>query len=374
MDSVPAKSTVAVLAFTVILFLFCLLWFSRTASSSRNKRRTATEASGAWPIIGHIPLLGGPRPPHLSLTNMADKFGTIFTIKLGVHRALVVSNWEIAKECLTTNDKAFATRPKLAGMEILGYNYAMIAFAPYGPYWRQVRRFATVELLSNHRLDMLKRVRESEVETSLQQLYQLWDKKRSNSAKVLVDMKRWFRDVVLNVILMIIVGKRIPNSSEGDETVKWKKSLDDFSEQSGKFVVSDALPFLRWLDIGGEEKFMKKIAKELDQIHRDPEVWSDPCEFRPERFLTTHKDVDVRGQNFELIPFGSGRRMCPGVSFALQILHLTLANVLHWFDFAIPLDEPVAMREGAGLTSPRATPLEVHITPRLPASLYESTS
>ncbi|WRX30157.1 Cytochrome P450 - like 10 [Theobroma cacao] len=476
MDSVPAKSTVAVLAFTVILFLFCLLWFSRTASSSRNKRRTATEASGAWPIIGHIPLLGGPRPPHLSLTNMADKFGTIFTIKLGVHRALVVSNWEIAKECLTTNDKAFATRPKLAGMEILGYNYAMIAFAPYGPYWRQVRRFATVELLSNHRLDMLQRVRESEVETSLQQLYQLWDKKRSNSAKVLVDMKRWFRDVVLNVILMIIVGKRIPNSSEGDETVKWKKSLDDFSEQSGKFVVSDALPFLRWLDIGGEEKFMKKIAKELDQalilaaedttsttmtwalslllnnrnrlkkvqqeldtqvgmdrllvtesdtknlvylqsvvketlrlypaaplsviheaiedctvndyhvsagtwlilnlhkIHRDPEVWSDPCEFRPERFLTTHKDVDVRGQNFELIPFGSGRRMCPGVSFALQILHLTLANVLHWFDFAIPLDEPVAMREGAGLTSPRATPLEVHITPRLPASLYESTS
>ncbi|EOY14636.1 Cytochrome P450, putative [Theobroma cacao] len=525
MDSVPAKSTVAVLAFTVILFLFCLLWFSRTASSSRNKRRTATEASGAWPIIGHIPLLGGPRPPHLSLANMADKFGTIFTIKLGVHRALVVSNWEIAKECLTTNDKAFATRPKLAGMEILGYNYAMIAFAPYGPYWRQVRRFATVKLLSNHRLDMLKRVRESEVETSLQQLYQLWDKKRSNSAKVLVDMKRWFRDVVLNVILMIIVGKRIPNSSEGDETVKWKKSLDDFSELSGKFVVSDALPFLRWLDIGGEEKFMKKIAKELDQvvegwlqehkhkraaneanseedfmgvmlsilrdaeehdadtvnkatslalilaaedttsttmtwalslllnnrnrlkkvqqeldtqvgmdrllvtesdtknlvylqsvvketlrlypaaplsviheaiedctvndyhvsagtwlilnlhkIHRDPGVWSDPCEFRPERFLTTHKDVDVRGQNFELIPFGSGRRMCPGVSFALQILHLTLANVLHWFDFATPLDEPVAMREGAGLTSPRATPLEVHITPRLPASLYESTS
>ncbi|KAK6278163.1 hypothetical protein POUND7_018486 [Theobroma cacao] len=266
MDSVPAKSTVAVLAFTVILFLFCLLWFSRTASSSRNKSRTATEASGAWPIIGHIPLLGGPRPPHLSLANMADKFGTIFTIKLGVHRALVVSNWEIAKECLTTNDKAFATRPKLAGMEILGYNYAMIAFAPYGPYWRQVRRFATVELLSNHRLDMLKRVRESEVETSLQQLYQLWDKKRSNSAKVLVDMKRWFRDVVLNVILMIIVGKRIPNSSEGDETVKWKKSLDDFSELSGKFVVSDALPFLRWLDIGGEEKFMKKIAKELDQV------------------------------------------------------------------------------------------------------------
>ena len=48
--------------------------------------------------------------------------------------------------------------------------------------------------------------------------------------------------------------------------MKWKKSLDDFIELSGKLVVSDALPFLRWLDIGGEEKLMKKIAKELDQV------------------------------------------------------------------------------------------------------------
>ncbi|XWS21116.1 hypothetical protein CRYUN_Cryun30bG0027800 [Craigia yunnanensis] len=423
--------------------------------------KTAPEAGDAWPVIGHLHLLGGPQPPHISLANMADKYGTIFTIKLGVNRALVVSNCEIAKECLTINDKAFATRPKLAAMELLGYNNSMIAFAPYGPYWRQVRKFATVELLSNHRLDMFKHVRESEIKTSLQQLYQLWNKKRSNSDKVLVEMKRWFRDVTLNVILSIIVGKRIPNSSEGGETVKWKKSLDDFFELSGKLVISDALPFLRWLDIGGEEKVMKEIAKELDQvvegwlhghkhkraaneaeseedfmgvmlsilrdaeehdadtinkatslalilaaedttsiimtwalslllnnrdalkkvqqeldtqIHRDPHVWSNPSEFRPERFLTTHKDVDVRGQNFELIPFGSGRRMCPGVSFALQILQLTLANVLHWFEFATPSDEPVDMREAAGLTSPKATPLEVHITPRLPAFLYQSTN
>ncbi|WRX30162.1 Cytochrome P450 - like 10 [Theobroma cacao] len=197
---------------------------------------------------------------------MADKFGTFFAIKLGVHRALVVSNSEIAKQCLTTNDKASATRPKLTAMEILGYNNSIIAFAPYGPYWRQVRKFVNIELLSNHRLDMLKHVLDSEVKSSLQQLYQLCGKKRTNSDEVLVDMQRWFKDVSLNLILRIIVGKRIPNSSEGGETVKWKKSLDDFIQPSGKIVVSDALPFLRWLDIGGEKKLMKKIAKELDQV------------------------------------------------------------------------------------------------------------
>ncbi|MBA0576794.1 hypothetical protein Golob_027924 [Gossypium lobatum] len=151
--------------------------------------------------------------------NLVDKYEGIFTIKLGVHRALVVIHWEIAKECLTINDKAFATRPKLASSKILGYNCAMIAFALYGPYWHQVCKFATIDLLSNHRLELFKLVREFEVKTSLQQLYQLWNKKKSsNCSKVIVEMKRWFRDVTLNVILRIVVGKRIPNPYEGDCT------------------------------------------------------------------------------------------------------------------------------------------------------------
>ncbi|XP_016733281.1 cytochrome P450 82A4-like [Gossypium hirsutum] len=261
--SVTLTSTVAIIGFP-LLFLFSFLWISRRNTYSK---KTAPEAGGAWPIIGHLRLLGGPQPPHISLGNLADKYGGIFTIRLGVNRALVVSNWEIAKECLTINDKAFATRPKLASSEILGYNCAMIAFAPYGPYWRQVRKFATIELLSNHRLELLKPVRESEVKASLQQLYQLWNKKKSrNCGKVMVEMKRWFRDVTLNVILRIVVGKRIPNSYEGGETVKWKKSLDDLFELTGKFVVSDALPYLRWLDVGGDKKLLEKVAKELDQV------------------------------------------------------------------------------------------------------------
>ncbi|PPD98272.1 hypothetical protein GOBAR_DD04699 [Gossypium barbadense] len=109
-------------------------------------------------------------------------------------------------------------------------------------------------------------------------------------------------------------------------------------------------------------------------IHHDPFIWENPFEFRPERFMTTHKNIDVRGHNFELIPFGSGRRMCHGVSFALQIMQLTLANLLHWFEFETPLNEAVDMREAARMTSPKATPLEVHITPPLPTFVYDSNN
>ncbi|XP_038715770.1 cytochrome P450 CYP82D47-like [Tripterygium wilfordii] len=518
--SISTTSIVTIFAFPFFLYFLCL----RILKSESKNKNTPPKAGGAWPVIGHLHLLSGPQPAHRTLGLMSDKYGPIFTINLGIHRALVVCNPEIAKECLTTHDKVFATRPKTLATEILGYDQTMFGFIPYGPYWRQIRKMATLELLSTHRLETLKNVRQSEVKTSIKELYQLWEENKSTDRnQVLVDMRRWFGDVTLNVIFRMIVGRRY--IGDGQESGGWKLALREFFELSGKFVVADALPFLRWLDLGGDEKAMKKTAKELDyvveewleehkkkkrsgggrvdeedfmdvmlsvldhendppaghsahttnkstclalilaasdttmvtltwalslllnncdvlnkaqheldshvgrerpvnesdtkslryleaiiketlrlypagplliphesmedcsvagyhvpagtrllvdvwKIHRDPHVWEEPHEFRPERFLTTHKDVDVKGHNFELIPFGSGRRMCPGVLFALQVLQLTLANLLHGFDFATPNDEPVDMTESSGLTILKETPLEALVSPRLQGHLY----
>ncbi|KAE8653983.1 Cytochrome P450 82A3, putative isoform 2 [Hibiscus syriacus] len=63
----------------------------------------------------------------------------IFTIKMGVQRVLIVSDHETAKECLTINDKAFATRPSTLTIELLSYNHAMFGFAPYGDQWGDER-------------------------------------------------------------------------------------------------------------------------------------------------------------------------------------------------------------------------------------------
>ena len=69
-------------------------------------------------------------------------------------------------------------------------------------------------------------------------------------------------------------------------------------------------------------------------IGRDPEAWVNPEEFLPERFLQS--DVDFRGRNFELIPFGAGRRGCPGINMGLAIVELALANLLYLFDWEMP--------------------------------------
>ena len=67
-------------------------------------------------------------------------------------------------------------------------------------------------------------------------------------------------------------------------------------------------------------------------IGRDPNYWENPLEFKPERFLgeqgSGKSQLDVRGQNFHLLPFGSGRRVCPGASLALQVIHSTLAAMI----------------------------------------------
>ncbi|XP_056167901.1 xanthotoxin 5-hydroxylase CYP82C4-like [Syzygium oleosum] len=113
-----------------------------------------------------------------------------------------------------------------------------------------------------------------------------------------------------------------------------------------------------------------RLLLNISKLHRDPRVWLTPLEFRPERFLTMHKDLDVRGQNFEYLPFGSGRRMCPGMSLALQVLHIALATLLHSFEIKTALDGPVNIRVGMGISCPKVTPLEEILAPRLPPHLY----
>ncbi|XVF77142.1 hypothetical protein PTKIN_Ptkin14bG0017200 [Pterospermum kingtungense] len=77
-----------------------------------------------------------------------------------------------------------------------------------------------------------------------------------------------------------------------------------------------------------------KVLINLWAIGRDPCYWEEAEEFRPERFLDS--SIDFRGTNFEYIPFGAGRRICPGISFALPNIELPLANLLNHFDWKLP--------------------------------------
>ncbi|OAY50860.1 cytochrome P450 CYP82D47 [Manihot esculenta] len=510
---------------TTIAGVFALLLFScylqRKWKSRAFKGKLAPQPLGAWPLIGHFALLARTQDPHLTLSALADKYGPVLTMRIGVHPVLVVSSSEVAKEIFTTNDANVTFRPALVAAKLLGYNYAFFPFSPGGPYWRETRKISVLELLSNRRSEVIKHIRTQEVETSIKELYRACMDKQS------IEMKQWFSDLNLDVLLRMVIGKKYFGAGAvGDEKEgrRFQEVIKVLFHYLGMLFLRDAVPFLGWMDVGGHEKAMKNTAKELDdfmekwlqehkrkrynnlddaeaekdfmdvmlsilvgkslegydadtinkatclsliagngtvavamtwalalllnnqpvlnkaqkeldkivgkerlvdekdikkldylqaivketlrlyppafipgprqfiedctiggyhvpkntwlmvnvwKIQRDPRVWPDPAEFKPERFLTTHKNVDVWSQNFELLPFGGGRRGCPGASHSLHMIHLTLATLLHAFEISTPTDAAIDMTPGIGLTNMKMTPLEAVVSPRLPPSCFE---
>ncbi|KAK8606804.1 hypothetical protein V6N13_052561 [Hibiscus sabdariffa] len=185
---------------------------SKKLISSRRKSGGVPEAGGAWLVIGHLHLFSSKEILYRTLYALSQKYGPVFSLRLGSHKALVVGNSEMAKEILTIHDKAFATRPSLSASKLLGYDYAMFGFAPYGSYWREMRKITTLELLSSHRLHMFnfKQIRASKVHIGIKDLYETWRmaKRGGDEGGVLVDMKQWFADLTHNMAFRIVVGKR----------------------------------------------------------------------------------------------------------------------------------------------------------------------
>ncbi|XP_022769909.1 cytochrome P450 CYP82D47-like [Durio zibethinus] len=512
------------IAWLLGLLLFCSLL--RRHNKSKGTILLAPEPSGALPLIGHLHLLGGQSTPARTWRAMADKYGPVFTFRLGQQRALVISSHEAVKDCFTTNDKILASRPRSTAGKYLGYNYAAMGFAPYGAYWRDIRKLAVAELLSSRILEALKHVRISNVDAFIRKLYSFCQRNEKNPNNK-VDISYRLELLTINIILQMIAGKRYFSCAEGKDDAEAQHAVKTIKELfyfAGNFAPADVIPVLEWIDFQGQVKSMKRVSKELDSIiegwvrerklkrhdmgeadnnqdfldvllskvteesifghprdtiikatvmnliiaaadttsitltwilsnlmnneralkraqeeldskigrerwvedsdmeklsylqaivketlrlyppgplsvpheamedccvggyhipkgtllfvnlwklHRDPRIWSNPEEFLPERFLSSHVNVDVFGKHFEYIPFGSGRRSCPGISMAMQVTRLTIARLLQGFDLTTPLNMPADMTEGLGLTMPKATPLEVIPTPRLSAKLYD---
>ena len=106
-------------------------------------------------------------------------------------------------------------------------------------------------------------------------------------------------------------------------------------------------------------------------IARDPTIWKDPLTFRPERFL--EEDVDIKGHDYRLLPFGAGRRVCPGAQLGLNLVELMLARLLHQFSWFPPEGlnvDDIDMTERPGVVTFMAKPLEAIPQPRLSTHLY----
>ncbi|KAF6153778.1 hypothetical protein GIB67_001011 [Kingdonia uniflora] len=462
-----------VFQFPYIFFTFLLLLCTTVIVKRRGKKTRLPPGPSKLPIIGSLHHLLGEGLPHHMFRDLAKKHGPLMHLQLGEISTIVISSSEMAKEVMKTQDAKFADRPMTMAAKLATYNYRSVVFAPYGNYWKQLRKICALELFSVKRINLLRSQREEEVSKFIksisssttgavnlsEKIYSLlndmifraaFGKKckdkhaylssiqealkfvgtpdvadlfpsakifeRISGAKAKLEKIHYKQDCILNdVIKEHKESKKDTNNGEFEEDfvdvlLRLQESDDlelQITNDDIKAVILDIFvagsetssTVIEWAmselmrSPGTMEKvqaevrrvfygkqidethihelhYMKLVIKEILRLHppvpfllprncrekceingyeipvksnvivnewaigRDPVRWRDAESFVPERF--NDDLIDFKGTNFDFIPFGAGRRICPGISLGLSTIELPLAQLLYYFDWKLP--------------------------------------
>ncbi|KQK20835.1 hypothetical protein BRADI_1g57000v3 [Brachypodium distachyon] len=509
----------------IIVFLVVTYIFSQRFSSY--KPLNLPPGPRGWPVIGSLPLLAGPLPPHRALASLAARHGPLMHLRLGSFPTIVASTADAARLVLKTHDLSFADRPRTAAGQHAAYGYRGIVHTPYGAYWRMARRLCATELFSPRRVASFEPVRAQELRALARVLYELGLGAGHGDGGVPVAVREHVAGLTMRNALRMAVGEKWSACYGSAEGVEFRRALDEaFAVTGAVNSVGEWIPWLGRLDLQGHVRSMKRLSERFDRflekilddheqehdrrpreaaprdlvdvllrladeeeegltregvkafvqdiiaggtessavtvewaiaellrrpesmaaateeldrlvgrarwvaesdlpelpyldavvketmrlhpvgpllvphmarertvvaggyevpagarvlvnawaVGRDPASWPDrPDEFRPERFRLLDVDVDVRGQHFQLLPFGAGRRMCPAVGLAMKVVAGGLATLLQGFAWRLPdgvAPGDLSMEEFVGLSTRRKVPLVAVPVPRLPAHLY----
>ncbi|EHA8587201.1 cytochrome P450 81E8 [Cocos nucifera] len=249
--------------FSSIFFILALLIFIKLLLSSKKKRIPPSPPT--LPFIGHLYLF--KKPLHHALVRLADHHGPILLLRFGSVPILVISSASAAEECFTTNDITFANRPSLPSAKYLSDNYTTLGSCNYGPHWRNLRRIATIELLSTQRLLSSTDIRAEEVHELARRLF-LNSKGGTSEGFVKVELKSRLFELALNIIMRMIAGKRYYGNDGGvsKEARQFREMVEEFFSLAGTSNLGDFLPMLRLVDFQGVKKRLLRLQKRRDKF------------------------------------------------------------------------------------------------------------
>ncbi|CAN1163420.1 Cytochrome P450 83B1 [Linum perenne] len=376
--------------------------------------------------------------PHRYLWKLSQFHGPLMTLKQGRVCILVVSSAKMAREIMKTHDLIFCNKQSVVGQQKLSYNGLDLAFAPYGPYWREMKKICVVHLFNYNRVQSFHSIRESEVSKMVEKISNnAFRSKPSNLSEAMMSLSSI-------IICRVAFGKRY--EEEGIERSRFQSLLNETQAMFTHFFFSDywdafyqeiidehldpkrAKPehedildvlLQIWKDrsfkvqltfdnikailmnifVGGTDTSAATVVWSMTYLMKNPRVMIKAQEevrhaIGKKRFVNEEyiqqlsylknvvketmrlqptvpiiaarestesckidgyeipaktvvyvnawaigRDTEAWGENpdFELIPFGAGRRICPGIHMGISTVELALANLLYAFDWEMPV-------------------------------------
>ncbi|KAE9601280.1 putative abieta-7,13-dien-18-ol hydroxylase [Lupinus albus] len=200
---------------TLLVSLTCLI-----LCRCRKKKKLPPGPKGL-PILGSLHKLG--ENPHRDLHQLSQKHGPIMYLRLGVVPTIVVSSPQAAEQFLKTHDLVFANRPPLEAAKYISWDQRNLSFADYGPYWRNMRKMCTLELLSHTKIDSF----------------------RSMSCRMVLGRKYMDKDL---------------------DDKGFKAVMKEAMHLAGTPNIGDYIPFVGALDLHGLKRRMKVVGKIFDDF------------------------------------------------------------------------------------------------------------
>ncbi|PWA86053.1 cytochrome P450 (chloroplast) [Artemisia annua] len=219
------------------LCLICLIFtiFIWKLSKLLHANHRLPPSPFALPIIGHLHLLVLSPSPHRAFHKLSIRYGPVFRLYLGSTPCVVVSSPETAKEIFKTHDYAFLDKPHNSSVDCISYGASALIFAPYGSYWKFMKKIVMSQLLNTRTLDILLPVRNDEINRLIKCLSQKANDGRS------VELGLDLVKMTNNVISRMLMGK-------------------------SKFNLSDHIWFCKNLDLQGFGKQSMDIHTRLDAL------------------------------------------------------------------------------------------------------------